>query len=585
MIEEWHCRAVNLIVFESGAAAVFNEHLRGTKSGAAPTWERAVFLVGMLLGAWEDSRTHITTIHKVLTREVPLDWQYRWGVRQKRYDSHGRRAGDWIVTESDLQNVSRRISKVYNHTTAWIPDPIDQPGKHADQREQARANLYELVDTMLESTLIERPEGSSDYAIDSTGIWVPERYRKPLPEHVITDADGDDVLAAIAAEAMGEPTVDATAGVKTKQNRRTRIPRVRKPRTGHSDAGIGAKTRKDGKREWFWGHEVHAIVRAPAENADGSPRTEPALVERIRMTNPQDDVVEPSLQIIDAVRSTGRTIRRLMADRHYSYKKFDRWLSELIARGIDQVVDLRSDEQGFKEWDGVLIAGSWPHCPATPTNLGSIPKPGLGATEEAWAEFNARIAQRFSYAADRRKPLDTDGKSRWACPAKAGKIGCPLRPETVRVATEMTLPMVANPPQGSLPPICTQDSFGLDAKTDKQKSIMRLFQKDYWGSPAQLLRFDRRTFVEGFFGTLKGDTASNKKRGSNLYTGLAHATLDITAFCLITNVAHLRRWHEETALGDPSSPLLAGAMDTALGIVHVTQEEFEWLTHHRMEAA
>ncbi|MCX6458675.1 MAG: hypothetical protein NTZ03_00015 [Actinobacteria bacterium] len=123
--------------------------------------------------------------------------------------------------------------------------------------------------------------------------------------------------------------------------------------------------------------------------------------------------------------------------------------------------------------------------------------------------------------------------------------------------------------------------------TAAQKSLMRVHQRHYWGSPKQRDLYGRRTYVEGVFGVLKGDTSAKKKRGSSLYTGLAHVTLELTIFMLITNLILLRSWHKETGLGDPDYPLLAEPPRTLerTHTVEVTEAEYRLLLEARTQTA
>ena len=84
----------------------------------------------------------------------------------------------------------------------------------------------------------------------------------------------------------------------------------------------------------------------------------------------------------------------------------------------------------------------------------------------------------------------------------------------------------------------------------------------HWGSRQQVARNRRRTFVKGWFGTLKGDSSAGKQRGSSLLPGIAHATLETTIFACVTNITQLRAWHKETELGDSNHPLLSNEVVT-----------------------
>jgi hypothetical protein len=164
-----------------------------------------------------------------------------------------------------------------------------------------------------------------------------------------------------------------------------------------------------------------------------------------------------------------------------------------------------------------------------------------------------------------------DGASRWECPARAGKLGCPLVAGTVEVARELTLPVVARPPRGEdKPTCCTQRTIMIKvtgASEDdpprareqhrKLAQAMKHAQDEYWGDHRWQTSFDRRTYVEGMFGNLKNPNTENLHRGLFRFTGLPLVTLALTAAAAAANVRQLRNWHERTGNGDPANPLLA----------------------------
>ncbi|NQU37537.1 MAG: hypothetical protein HQ526_08105 [Actinobacteria bacterium] len=83
-----------------------------------------------------------------------------------------------------------------------------------------------------------------------------------------------------------------------------------------------------------------------------------------------------------------------------------------------------------------------------------------------------------------------------------------------------------------------------------------MHQKHYWATPAWRKDFNRRTYVEGWFGVLKSATATGLNRGSHQFNGLATSTLIMAAAAAVTNMRLLRTWHTETGLGDETHPLL-----------------------------
>jgi hypothetical protein len=543
-------RIAQHVIYNSGAADKFRDALTSDKRGRKPSFDQALFLLGMFLSARQHGKTHIRLIHKVLTEEVPIDQQVTWGIRKQTPN------GDtWMLSEADLQNVSRSLKRALNYR-AFLPK------KHSGNEEEVARRkrlLEDLTDTLIDATLIPRPVNAHDYAIDESGIWASERATRRVPDEDTIIIEGDEEITPIPE--LPESTTDTDNSTTS---------RTRARRTA-SDAGYGVKTSKEGKRAFYYGYALHALVRVPLPNTDGV-RPEPALVERIRLTPAGTDIVDVSLALIDSVRATKQSIRYLLADRHYSYKKIDRWLYRLIERGIEPVVQLREGDHGFREWDGMLFAAGHAHCPATPQHLGDIKQPPLDGTSEDWQQFHELIAEREAYAAQRTQKLQPNGSSRWRCPALNGTVGCPLRPGSVEAARHLQLPIVATPPTHP-PSLCTQDSVGVKVETDEQAVIMKTHQKHYWGSRAQVTLNARRTYVEGWFGTLKGDSAAGKQRGSSLYTGLAHVTLEIAIFSSVANVIQLRAWHKETNLGDPSHPLLTNERPNH-GYRYLTEDEY-----------
>jgi len=567
MITNRECRTADYLIYESGAAQAFAAALRTSPRGRTAGFDPAVFLVGLLLTADRYARTHVRLIHRVLTEEVPLTWQRRWGVRQERTTPDGGRT-EWVLSEWDLQNVSTAIRKRLNYSEVFLPDQ-DEPGDRAEERAARETRLLSATSAVIQATLPVRPDGANDYAMDATGIWAADRSRSPR-----TTAPPDD-----PAEGAGEDREDALeVGAVIHANA-----------VGGraSDADWGVKTRKDGSNEVFYGYHLHALTRVPETRGRQGPRSEPPLIEAIRLTPASRDVVAPSLDLIDSVLAKGQQISHLLVDRHYSYKAFDRWAIELVRRQIRQVLDLHPNDQGFSDWGGVLIAAGWAHCPYTPPDLGTIPHPGPGSSPQARQAFTSRIAERERYAARLSKPMDETGTTRWECPAECGKAGCPLKPHTVQPAIDLGLPIVparGTPGDPSLPALCRQRSIGLTPETDAQKRVMKVHQRTYYGSKQWQDHYAKRTYVEGAFGVLKGDSATNKKRGSSLYTGLAHVTLELTIFTALANLRMLRAWHKETGLGDPAHPLLIEASDDD-ETVTITKAEYDELLDQRRPGA
>lgn len=297
------------------------------------------------------------------------------------------------------------------------------------------------------------------------------------------------------------------------------------------------------------------------------------------------DVVGPTLEILDSLLNAGCEVTDICVDRHYSYKKVERWADELRARGINQHFDLRKDEHGFKDINGMRLAAGWMHCPATPDHLAEIQRPGLNATPEEIAEFKRLIAERRSWAMGRHERTNADGRSRWICPAIDGTRGCPLREGTVEVAKAAGLPIVDNPPDlATAPKCCTNASGVVSLRSPEQRKHE---QEHYWGTDDWQLAYDLRTYVEGFFGSLKNPDTEGVRRGFTKFVGLPLVSLGLTLAAAVCNIRHQRRWWHGKP-DRPDHPLLVDD-DPSYGWVELTEEEADALDrihgHDEEEAA
>ena len=540
------------------AAQLLQQAIRPDRRGR-PGLHPRIYLTGAVLAIDTCASATVTDIHTVLTRDLPRDLQWDLGVLTTAKDGTVR-----PITQTDLYNLTRRITKQLDHTKIRAGHLGD------DERYRRRELLDAISDAILAATLIPRPAGSTSYALDGTGIWAAEKAPNVVdvvdtPDRrveVDDDQDGNATSPSNPDEELAEAEDPETG--------------PRRGKRGPSDAGYGVKTAKDGRRKSYYGYETHAFVRVPEVKAnDPAQRSEPLLVEKIVVLPASVDPVGPCLRVIERSNAVAGTLTRLLVDRHYSYKKFHRWLKNLTCRGIDQVADMHPKDQGFRDWDGMRMAASWPHCPATPDDLGTIPTLGPNATKSEREDFQDKITRRFAYAAERRSQLDGDGKIRYRCPARAGKTGCPLVDGSIAAATELGLPIIANPPgEEGRPAICRQQTVQLKAETDEQQMAMKMHQKHYWGSDPWRLDYNRRTYVEGWFGVLKNNSATGTRRGSHQYVGLPLVTLVISVAAAVTNLRLLHTWHQQTGFGDERHPLLQPDKPH-YGSMNLTKEQAE----------
>lgn len=80
----------------------------------------------------------------------------------------------------------------------------------------------------------------------------------------------------------------------------------------------------------------------------------------------------------------------------------------------------------------------------TPQGLRDLERPGLTASREEIDAYQRLITERQQYAMARKKisQQNRDGKTRWLCPAAAGKLGCSMLPGSEATAREVGTPVV-----------------------------------------------------------------------------------------------------------------------------------------------
>lgn len=377
--------------------------------------------------------------------------------------------------------------------------------------------------------------------------------------------DPSDPALEALVEADAQPVEDMDAVV---------LAATAAPTSYERDGAWGVKTSKDGGRQSFYGFDLHAAVRA--SDLGGDPNREAKLIECLDVTPANTDVVATSLGMIEGVIQSGVRFDELLADRHYSYKHPDRWAKQLTRLGVEQIVDLHANDQGFRDYNGGKLAAGWLHCPSTPSRLGKILHPGPNGTKEQKDAFAELIDERRAYALRRvtRQPTP-----RFQCPALAGTVGCPLREGSVEVAIEGGLPVISRPPAAAdAPKCCTQSTVSLGE--DGQR---KLWQGDYWGSKDWRLSNNRRTYVEGAFGNMKNSSTENLTRGSFRITGLARVTLCLGITAVAHNIRQQRNWQAQHGLGDPEHPLFAPDSETV--VLHLTPEEYEGYEEYKQYQA
>lgn len=405
------------------------------------------------------------------------------------------------MTEPHIYNYTRKLRDASDYTPARTPHLTQT------QWDDRLEILNKYVLTYLAYTMYIDPINQTTFSLDETAVIPLERGSKRK-----------NIEGVVMRPSKGK-------GAK-----------------GPSDCMYGTKTDTNGSGEQipYWGYSAHTFTTVPVV-----PRGPDRVQTPFFLLSPANASVNDSaFTAIDTMREK-YDMKTIVADRAYSLLAYDQWFEKLHARGMQQVVDLGKNQQGFKDFDGIKIAASWAHCPRTPAEYGTIEAlpvlPGIARI----SRYTDRIEQRFAYAMDR-KDWAPNGGVRLICPALGGKVGCGVRGENnVQVARENGLPIIVNPPSGDNVPLCCQPeekSFTLRPETQEQKVALKLMQEHYWGSESWQNIYRQRGSIERLFGHAKQNQALEKKTFA--YIGIGMATIVVATIFAEVNIRKLECWAE-----------------------------------------
>lgn len=545
------------VVDHSGVAHLLDANSRrSTRGRKREGLDGRLFLTLFIVAAMQGKAT-IQRMWDIATGQLPRDRQWELGIL--------RRDGDKVVQLTTKQLYD--MGKALNKHLAWT-GPI-AASLSEEERTRRYAVVANIADALTTTTHVVARAGTA-LAVDESGVWAWTRgRRKPAAAPPVHPSDEDEArvenladvttgdvpmpLEAFTHEPADEDFAeDGDAGCPESAD----LPEAEtdaiplKMRRLDPDATWGVKTHKDGGRTSYFGYALHTLVRIPDVGQTKETSAEPLLIERFRLTPASTDIVDVTIGMIDDVLAAGGKIGDLIGDRHYSYKKAERWAQPLWERGVRLVHDLRKTDHGAVDYQGSKIIAGWPHCPGTPMHLETLVRPGSNGTPEENAAFRAKIDERYRYAMRRHKTVLGDGKSRWGCPALNGKVGCSFVEGSVEAARHESLPIVT-PPEAKTA-FCKQTTVQIPPGKH-----MKYAQDEYWGDGRWEASWDRRTYVEGVYGNLKNSNTENIHRGFFQFTGLPMVTLAMTAAVVSYNIRELNNWHQRSGLGDPGHPLLA----------------------------
>jgi hypothetical protein len=237
------------------------------------------------------------------------------------------------VSYDDLMPASERLRKDLDY------GPSTGADLSPEERQRRQGIVEQIVDILIDRTTISRNTGY--WAIDATGQWAwtrgPSKARQAAQKEIEKAAEDGVPLE------IGEIDVDEDENTAPADQPAAPV----RGRCG--DAAWGYKTSKSGDKEVGFGFHQHTIVSVPDPFSDS--RNEPVLVYSFVITPANHDLVAPSINAIDRVR-TKHKVSELIGDLAYTNVRAERWAVPLAERGITQSLAVRSDNHGVVHISG-----------------------------------------------------------------------------------------------------------------------------------------------------------------------------------------------------------------------------------------
>jgi hypothetical protein len=311
-------------------------------------------------------------------------------------------------------------------------------------------------------------------------------------------------------------------------------------RRGHRNVN-----RKISEGEMFSGYYLSAAVMV---NDEHSPPV-PELARRITLASSSHDPAAVLASVLTTMPAASIAPGDIPADSGYSHRVPGTWANPLRAAGAQLVHDLHPHDRGPRgTHQGAIICNGNLYCPATPPALLELIPLPPGATSNDTTAHDAKTAELARYKLGLHTADDPDGYRRHTCPAVAGKIRCPLRPESMTL--NRSRPEILSVPENPQA-CCTQQTItagpGVAPKTR---------QKHDYPSQAWRISYKRRTAAERLNSAIKDPAVNNIDHGWIRLTGLTPLMLWLTCLMVVRNQHALatfqtRQQHQPPAMAQP----------------------------------
>ncbi|MDA8314564.1 MAG: hypothetical protein M0010_05240 [Actinomycetota bacterium] len=277
--------------------------------------------------------------------------------------------------------------------------------------------------------------------------------------------------------------------------------------------------------ELFFGYYASAMTMVNDEGGD----VVPELIRRMQLISCRLDPVPSFVTVVTASAANGVVLSEVLADSGYSYKVAEHFALPLRSAGVSLAMDLHPNDRGTKgTYAGAILWNGNCYCPATPPALFELGPLSRGASEAETALHDEKAAEIARYKLGRLTRDDRDGYHRVCCPAAAGKCRCPLRPESMALASAR--PEIFSPPEQP-PHCCTQHTVTVPPEVNAKTA-----QRHDYTSAAWRRSYARRSAGERANSRLKDPAGINiDQKGWCKLMGLTPLGLFLACACVVVN--------------------------------------------------
>lgn len=440
------------------------------------------------------------------------------------------------LTQEQRSELGLQVVVEYSHAESALADlnaafdpEVDEATGEIVKDARLSVSREDLCNMIVRATMPGCVTEPVDQAIDSTDFETSAR-RKSWAHHVVPD-----VPEGSLPEEDFLPT-------------RPPVNEPGWPRQGHDgrhqhsvdpDARDGYRSGKNlSRKSVFVGYDLHLASDVTPLGQDCGV---PPLVRGMALMPAGSYKAHGGLALIDSVRRLGSGLGKVLVDRGYTILDSERWAQPLWERGIEQVLDLHTNQRvtrpgplpGTTFVDGGLFVASMP------SDLRGLPAYSLSQNAEEKALLARRYDDRAPYAftpfgeRDRKR-----GTQRYRGPALTGRLRCPNNPGSMRLDPS-TRPTTACAP--GQPCACGKTvTLGPD-------DLLQTRQRHLYGTTRWKADYGRRSNAESSNAVLKAHH-SGLRRGSTRVFGVGKNAILLAFILGAANISLLlSRYHLDLA--------------------------------------